>query len=668
VPSNTPAGDPLTGSAPSGRTERPSRASRAMAPNPPDVAQPSRAKVTGPKRPDVVQAREQRRLRRFRRIAIVLGPVSAFLVFRLISGNPVGLPTLPSVDPIYLMTGTFFAVLIFSLVGSTALSGRSPHVLFRPEQMDVRMSDVKGLAPVTEDVRRSLDLFLHARTFQREMGGRARRGLLFEGPPGTGKTYMAKAMAAEAGVPFLFVSATAFQSMMHGSSARKIRSFFKALRTAARAEGGAIAFIEEIDAIAMARSGMAATPTDIARTTGSTLGCGGLTGLPSLSGTAGTGLAGATVVNQNSMVSQGSEGLINELLVQMQSFDTPTGAQQVQSWVVDRINLLLPVQRRLPRPRVAPVDVLVIAATNRADSLDPALLRPGRFDRRLVFGLPDKAGRRELIDHFLESKAHEPMLDGDEYRDALAGVTQGYSPVQIEHLMDEALINAVRRDGAGMSWSDLEHARMVTQVGLGQPVGYTAHEQELIATHEAGHAVSAYLLAPQRRLEILTIVKRADSLGLLAHGDRDDVYTRSRKELEALIGIAFGGQVAEELFFGDVSTGPAGDLAYATTVAAQMIGSAGMDGTLISFAAAPGGPFGGGDLVSRVMGDGDGRRMMEALLTRQKAEVRSLLAANRHLVEALRDALLERHELIGREIEQVLLAAEAAFRARRQAG
>jgi cell division protease FtsH len=651
VPSNTPAGDPLTGSAPSGRTER-----------------PSRAKASGPNRPDVVQAREQRRLRRFRRIAIVLGPVSAFLVFRLISGNPVGLPTLPSVDPIYLMTGTFFAVLIFSLVGSTALSGRSPHVLFRPEQMDVRMSDVKGLAPVTEDVRRSLDLFLHARTFQREMGGRARRGLLFEGPPGTGKTYMAKAMAAEAGVPFLFVSATAFQSMMHGSSARKIRSFFKALRTAARAEGGAIAFIEEIDAIAMARSGMAATPTDIARTAGSPLGCGGLTGLPSLSGAAGTALAGATVVNQNSMVSQGSEGLINELLVQMQSFDTPTGAQQVQSWVVDRINLLLPVQRRLPRPRVAPVDVLVIAATNRADSLDPALLRPGRFDRRLVFGLPDKAGRRELIDHFLERKAHEPMLDGDEYRDALAGVTQGYSPVQIEHLMDEALINAVRRDGAGMSWSDLEHARMVTQVGLGQPVGYTAHEQELIATHEAGHAVSAYLLAPQRRLEILTIVKRADSLGLLAHGDRDDVYTRSRKELEALIGIAFGGQVAEELFFGDVSTGPAGDLAYATTVAAQMIGSAGMDGTLISFAAAPGGPFGGGDLVSRVMGDGDGRRMMEALLTRQKAEVRSLLAANRHLVEALRDALLERHELIGREIEQVLLAAEAAFRARRQAG
>jgi hypothetical protein len=395
------------------------------------------------------------------------------------------------------------------------------------------------------------------------------------------------------------------------------------------------------------------------------LNCGGLSGLPGL--TAATSVSGAgpaSVVHRNSMVSEGTGGIINELLIQMQSFDTPTGSQRVLSWGIDKVNLLLPAHRQVPRPRIKPVDVLVIAATNRADSLDPALLRPGRFDRRLVFSVPDKSGRRELVDHFLGRKAHESMLDDDEYRDALVGVTQGYSPVQIEHLMDEALINAVRRNADGMSWSDLEHARMVTEVGLGQPVGYTEHEQQLIATHEAGHAVTAHLLAPQRRLEILTIIKRADALGLLAHGDREDVYTRSRKELEALISIAFGGQVAEELFFGDVSTGPSGDLSYATPVAAQMIGAAGMDGTLISFAAAPAGAFGGGDLVSRVMGDGEGRRMLEALLARQKAGVRSLLAANRHLVEALRDALLERHELIGREIEQVLQEAQTRHEAR----
>jgi cell division protease FtsH len=604
---------------------------------------------SGPQVRDVARARERRRVRRVRRLALVAVPLFALWVVRMLQGHPFGLFALPAVDPLYLMSGAFFFVLILSLVGSSVVAGRSPHILFRPEQIDVTMADVKSLAPVTEDVRRSIDLFLSARTFRDRMGGRPRRGLLFEGPPGTGKTHMAKAMAAEAGVPFLFVSATSFQSMYYGATARKIRSYFAALRKAARAEGGAIAFIEEIDAIAMARGGLRATPTSVGRS--ETNGCGGLTGLPMMATN-----AAAPVVNP-SMTSEGVGGVVNELLVQMQSFDTPTGWQRVQSWAVDTVNSVLPADLQLPRPRIEPVDVLVIAATNRADALDPALLRPGRFDRRMVFDLPDKAGRRELVDHFLAAKAHEPMLDDDEYRDALAGVTQGYSPVQIENLLDEALINAVRRDADGMSWGDLEHARMVTTVGLGQPVGYTAHEQVLIATHEAGHAVTAHLLAPQRRLEILTIIKRAGSLGLLAHGDRDDVYTRSRKELEALIGIAFGGQVAEELFFGDVSTGPAGDLTYATTVAAQMIGASGMDGTLISFAAAPAGAFGGGDLVSRVMGDAEGRRMLESLLTRQKNLVRSLLAANRHLVEALRDALLQRHELIGREIEQVLVEA-----------
>jgi cell division protease FtsH len=619
---------------------------------------------------NVAAARERRRRRRLWLIATVGFAVNALLWIRLIGGDPVGRPNLPTVDPLYLMSGSFFFILILSLLASTMMAGRSPHTTFRPEQIDVKMSDFKGLEPVKEDVRRSLELFLAARTFRHEMGGRARRGLLFEGPPGTGKTYMAKAMAAEAGVPFLFVSATAFQSMYYGASARKIRSFFAALRKAARAEGGAIAFIEEIDAIAMTRGGMGSSATDlghggISGASSSVLGCGGLTGLPGMTAVAhgATVQNGAGPIQNRSMTSEGTGGVVNELLVQMQSFDTPTGLQRVASWGADKINLLLPAHRQVPRPRVEPVDVLVIAATNRADSLDPALLRPGRFDRRLVFGLPDKTGRRELIDHFLSRKSHEAMLDDNEYREALAGVTQGYSPVQIEHLMDEALINALRRDASGMSWGDLEHARMVTEVGLGQPVGYTDHEERLIATHEAGHAVTAHLLAPQRRLEVLTIIKRADSLGLLAHGDRDDVYTRSRKELESLIGIAFGGQVAEELFFGDISTGPAGDLAYATTVAAQMIGASGMDGTLISFAAAPAGAFGGGDLVSRVMGDSDGRRMMEALLTRLKAEVRALLADNRHLVEALRDALLDRQELIGREIDQVLTDAAAAHQA-----
>ncbi|PRY15168.1 AAA family ATPase [Kineococcus rhizosphaerae] len=608
---------------------------------------------TGRDSADVGRARERNRRRRTRTLLLVVLAAVLLVDVRLATGGSL-VPVLPAVDPIYVMVGVFFALMIALLLGQTLVSGRSPHVVYRPEQIDVSLDDVVGLDPVKEDVERSLDLFLAARTFRTRMGGRPRRGLLFEGSPGTGKTHMAKAMAREAGVPFLFVSATSFQSMWYGATARKLRSYFKALRKAARREGGAIGFIEEIDAIAGARGGMSAMSPSA---TNAVVGCGGLTNLPMTLPTAGPATNAAALQVERLASSEGASGVVNELLVQMQSFDEPTGAERVHGWFVDTANRFLPEQRRLKRPVSEPVEVLLIAATNRADSLDPALLRPGRFDRRMSFGLPDKAGRRQLVDHFLARKAHESALDDPERRDALAGITNGYSPVMIENLLDEALVNAVRRDGDGMSWADVEHARLVTEVGLGQPVGYTDHEARLIATHEAGHAAVAWLVAPQRRLEVLTIVKRANALGLLAHGDAEDVYTRSRTELAGMIRIAFGGQVAEELFFGDVSTGPAGDLQSATSVAAQMVGSAGMAGTLVSFAAVQQGAFADGNLVSRVLGDAEGRRLVEKLLSEQKESVRELLERNRHLVAALRDALLERHELIGHEITDVLEAA-----------
>ena len=172
-----------------------------------------------------------------------------------------------------------------------------------------------------DDVVRSLNLFLAHKTFASEMGGTPRRGLLFEGLPGTGKTHLAKAMAREAGVPFLFVSATSFQSMYYGATARKIRSYFKALRKAARQEGGAIGFIEEIDAIAMARGGMRSTDApDSPRATGAML-------LRRSRGAAvrrtRSSAARAPRCTRGSMTSEGVGGVVNELLVQMQSFDEP---------------------------------------------------------------------------------------------------------------------------------------------------------------------------------------------------------------------------------------------------------------------------------------------------------------------------------------------------------
>ena len=610
---------------------------------------------------DVGAARERTRQRRLGRIAVVLGAVLVWMWVRLLSGSPVGLPTLPYVDPLYLMSGGFFLLLMLVMVGSMVGQGRSPHTVFRPEQIDVGLDDVVGIDVVKAEVVRTLNLFLAHKTFATEMGGRPRRGVLFEGGPGTGKTHTAKALAKEAGVPFLMATATSFQSGLQGASQKKVRAFFRALRKAARQYGGAIGFIDEFDAIALQRPGTAMTSAATAAS-GALLGCGGLTGLPSIGATA--TVTDLAPVHSGFTSGGDSQMTVNELLVQMQSFDQPTPGQRVHGALVDAVNLLLPAHRRLRGPVITQANIMLLASTNTAQRLDPALLRPGRFDQRLSFELPGKSGRRQIIDHFLSRKAHGADLavgaEGDERRDALAAITQGYSPAMIEGLMDEALVRALEAGRSAMTWADVEHARLITEVGLGQPVAYTAHEQRLIATHEAGHATVAWLVAPHRRLEVLTIIKRRDALGLLSHGDPADVYTRSKTEMEALIQIAFGGQVAEEIFFDDISTGPSGDLQYATTVAAQMVGAAGMVGTLVSFAAVQGSAFSDSGLVGRVLGDGQGREMVEDLLQRQKTTVRGLMGANRHLVAALRDALVQRHELIGREITDVLEAARAA--------
>ncbi|MEO6714555.1 MAG: AAA family ATPase [Mycobacteriales bacterium] len=600
---------------------------------------------------DVGRTRETRRRQRLWKLTAYLAVPTAFLWYRIAVDRPFNVIALPKIDLLLLMPMLFFASLIMLLGVQFFATGRSPHTLFRPEQIEVGLSDVVGIDPVKDEVVRSLNLFLAHKSFARDMGGRPRRGLLFEGAPGTGKTHTAKAMAREAGVPFLFASATSFQSSFQGASQRKVRMFFKALRAAAEKEGGAIGFIDEVDAIAKARHGLASMTispnVEIS-------GCGGLIGLPSV----------ADLNSASTQVSQFTGGgdldsVVNELLVQMQSFDEPTGMAKFRGRWVDRINLLLPENGQIRKKPVPVANIMLIASTNRVDQLDPALLRPGRFDRCLTFELPDRSGRRELLDHFLARKAHDHELDDGAQRDAMAAIMQGYTPAMIEGLLDEALINAVRRGSGQMSRKDVETARLTTEIGMGQPKAYTDYERQLIATHEAGHTTMAWLVAPHRRLEVLSIIKRKDALGMLAHGDTEEVYTRSRSEMLALIQIAFGGQCAEALWYDDVSTGPGGDLLYATQAAAQMLGQCGMGETLISFGAIQNGPFNGSNIVGRVLADAQGRQLVEKLLVEQKAVTLRLLGENRHLVEALRDALLDRDELIGAEITDVLRAAHA---------
>ncbi len=588
---------------------------------------------------DVAEARERDRRRRLRRILIVLSPLGVWLWWRLLTGNPVS-PGLPDLGPnaILWLPGLFLIfilglVLVLPMLGN----GRSPHTIYLPEQIEVGFDDVRGLGGVVDEVRHTLEVFLNHTRFRAEMGGNPRRGVLFEGPPGTGKTHIAKAMAREAGVPFLYVSSTSFQSMWYGATARKIRAYFRALRKVARRDGGAIGFIEEIDAVGGKRGGVEAAvvaPADAA-------------GVPAITRTGRV---------ERSAMAQGTGGVVNELLVQMQSFDEPTRPERARNAVVRFANRFLPADRQLKTIRPGFSNILLIGATNRVDSLDPALLRPGRFDRILHFGLPGRRDRRELIDYFLATKVHTAALDEDAERDLLAAATMGYTPAALERLFDEALLVALRADRGALSPADLKQAQMEVEIGLPHPVDYPDDERATIAVHESGHAVMAYLVG-KRRLELLSIVKRRDSLGLLAHRDEEERFTRRASEMRSMLQISFGGMVAEEVFFGESGTGPAADLVAATELAADMVGSYGLGDSLVSLRAMDRGLF-ADNMVSKVVTDARARKTLERILTEARRETARLLIEHRYLVIALRDALLEKEELFEEEIMEILREAE----------
>jgi ATP-dependent Zn protease len=363
-------------------------------------------------------------------------------------------------------------------------------------------------------------------------------------------------------------------------------------------------------------------------------------------------------------VTGGDGGTVNELLIQMQSFDQPPPMKRFAYGLVQRINGYLPEGHRIKTKPSAYSNIMVIAATNRADDLDAALLRPGRFDRRLYFDLPTKQGRRDLLDYFLGKKAHHEQLDDEAVRERLAHDTLGYTPVMIEHLLDEALLVALRSGRRQMNLDDIYEARITEEVGLRQAVAYTEDERKAVATHEAGHATVAYFAGVGRRLEVLSIIKRSKSLGMLAHGDTEERYTRSRTELEASVAIALGGLVSEETFLGESGTGPANDLATATEVAAFMVGALGMAGSLISYEALASGPIQASNLVGKVLADREGKRRVEDILDGQKERVAALLEENADVVKALRDALIARDELVGESITEVIERALAARRAK----
>ena len=360
-------------------------------------------------------------------------------------------------------------------------------------------------------------------------------------------------------MPFLFVSATSFQSMYYGATAKKIRAYFKALRKAARTEGGAIGFIEEIDAIAMparrhgVRDGRR-SPFD------------------------GSGVPRRVT---NAVVSEGTGGVVNELLVQMQSFDEPTPAATSSSTGSSRASTCCcPAHRQLQQRKPVKAPILLIAATNRADSLDPALLRPGpvRPPPDVRDARRGAAGARSSTTSWPGART-DAELDDPALRDRLAAATNGWTPVMIEHLLDEALVNALRRGSLAMTFADVEHARITEMVGIGQPVRYTearaaAHRDargrprgHRLARGAEPHARGADDHPPRRRARACSRTATARRSGRT----RTTTCARSCRS-------RWAAGWPRSCSSGRPAPAPPGTSPPATRTAAQMVGAAGMTG------------------------------------------------------------------------------------------
>jgi ATP-dependent Zn protease len=477
----------------------------------------------------------------------------------------------------------------------------------------VRFADVVGADGTTREAIETLQLFLHRDTFQAEMGGTARLGVVFEGAPGTGKTHLARAMATEAGVPFLFVSATDFLSMFAGRSTRSVRSFFRTLRRAARVHGGAIGFIEEFDAIGATRATLAAGGRD------------------------------------------DRSGIVNELLSQLQLTDQPTRGQRAHARVVAVANRLLPAGRQRPVPEPRPSNVLLVALTNRVGDLDPALLSPGRFDRVVHFDLPARADRVEIAAYHLARKRHDHTVSPA----FVADLTAGYTPARIERLLDEALVVALQNGDTAMHYRHLIQAQLVTEVGIANDVGYHPEEKRRVALHEAGHALMAALVG--RDVKLASVLRRAGSLGMVAHGDVDERFLRTPSDLRDLMTIALAGRAAEIQELGDASAGVADDLHTATVFAAELVGALGAGPNLFSLRAACPDPEGDpNQLVAAVQRDERARAAADELLHAAADRAACTMLEHRRALLALADALYDADELIGDDVHAIVAGAMIA--------
>ncbi len=459
--------------------------------------------------------------------------------------------------------------------------GKSKARIYVQSTKGIRFADVAGEDEAKESLAEIVD-YLHNPKKYSEAGAAMPKGVLLVGPPGTGKTMLAKAVAGESGVPFFSISGSEFVEMFVGMGASKVRDLFEQ----AKAKAPCIVFIDEIDAIGQRR-------------------------------------------RSDGIGNDEREQTLNQLLTEMDGFEDNTG-------------------------------VIILAATNRPETLDPALTRPGRFDRRVPVELPDLAGREAI----LKVHAKKVKLGEDVNLHTIARMASGASGAQLANIINEAALRAVRHGRVIVSEADLEESIETVIAGYQKKNAVLSDEEKrVVAYHEIGHALVAAKQSNSAPVQKITIIPRTSgALGFTMQVDEGEKHLLTKVELENKIATLTGGRAAEEVVFGAVTTGAANDIEQATKLACAMIARYGMseDFGMVAFET----------LQNRYLGGDAGmncseetRRAIEqqviALVKSQHEKARRILEENRAILDELAARLYERETITGEEFMQILRAAEA---------
>ena len=465
--------------------------------------------------------------------------------------------------------------------GKNSLSfgmGKSNARVYVQSSNGIRFSDVAGEDEAKENLAEIVD-YLHNPKKYTDVGASMPKGVLLVGPPGTGKTMLAKAVAGEANVPFFSISGSEFVEMFVGMGASKVRDLFKQ----AKEKAPCIVFIDEIDAIGQKRN-------------------------------AGSGIGG----------NDEREQTLNQLLTEMDGFEGNNG-------------------------------VIILAATNRPESLDPALTRPGRFDRRVPVELPDLKGREEILKVHARKIKTAPDVDFH----TIARMAAGTSGAELANIINEGALRAVRAGRTTVTEADLEESIEVVLAGYQKKNAILSdQEKKVVACHEIGHALVAALQTDSAPVQKITIIPRTSgALGYTMQVDTADKNLLTREELENKIATLTGGRAAEEVAFGQITTGASNDIEQATKLARAMITRYGMSDEFDMVAMETvNNQYLGGDTSLACSAETQQLidRKVVALVKAQHQKARSLLEANRPALDKLASYLYEKETITGEEFMQLL--------------